>query len=56
MGYNKNETKELIKQKLIDFKTNLMVTTVKTIVETIGGGKNWEGGNNIYTLLYKIDD
>ena len=25
-----------------------------TIGETGGGGKNWEGGNNIYTLLYKI--
>ena len=20
------------------------------------GGRNWEGGNNIYTVLYKIDD
>lgn len=20
------------------------------------GGKNWEGGNSIYTLLYTIDD
>ena len=22
----------------------------------VGGGSNWEGGNNVYTLLYKIDD
>ena len=25
-------------------------------VKPLGGGKNWEGGNNIDTLLYKIDD
>ena len=25
-----------------------------TIGETVRGGKNWEGGNNIHTLLYKI--
>ena len=36
MEPNKNDTKELIKQKLTDFKTNLMVT----IGETTGGGKN----------------
>ena len=23
---------------------------------TFGGGKNWEGGNNTCTLLYKIGD
>ena len=33
-------------------QTNLM----GTIGETIEGRKNWEGENNIYTLLYKIDD
>ena len=38
--------------KFRDFKTNLMIA----ISEIIWGGKNWEGGNNIYTLLYKIDD
>ena len=38
--------------KLTDFKTNL----IATIGETIVGGRNWEGGNNIYTLLYGIDD
>ena len=27
-----------------------------TIGEAIGGGRNWENGNNIYTLLYKIGD
>ena len=35
------------------FQNNLMVTIDKTMG---GGWKNWEGGNNIYTLLYKIDD
>ena len=34
------------------FKTNLMVT----IGEIIGGKKNWESGDNIYTLLYEIYD
>lgn len=43
----------IIKRKLTYFKTNLMVT----IAETTGGrGKNWEGGKNTYTLLYKMDD
>ena len=44
-----------IKQKLTDFKSNLMVTTG----ETIGGqGGNWENGNNIYTRQHNhlIDD
>ena len=27
-----------------------------SIGETVGGGKNWEGENNIHTLLHKIDD
>ena len=27
-----------------------------TIGETIAGGRNCEGGNNIYTLPYKIDN
>ena len=35
-----------------DFKTYLMVI----IGETVRGRENWEGRNNIYTLLYKIDD
>ena len=50
----KNDTKELIykTEANTDFKTNLMVT----IGETIEGGKNWEGDNNIYTRLYIIDD
>ena len=26
------------------------------ICNCCGEGKNWEGRNNIYTLLYKIDD
>ena len=54
MESNKNDTKELVynTEANSDFKTNLKVTTV----ETIGGGKNWEGGSNIYTLPYKIDD
>ena len=30
----------------------IMVTTG----ETIGGGRNWEDGKNIHTLLYKIGD
>ena len=34
-----------------DFKTNFMVTTGETI-----GGREWEGGNNTYTQLHKIDD
>ena len=25
-------------------------------VKPLWGRKNWEGGNNIHTLLYKIDD
>ena len=40
------------KKKLQGFKTHL----VGTIGKTIGGGKNWEGGNNTYTPLYKTDD
>ena len=40
------------RNKLTDFKINLMVT----ISETVGGRKNWEGGNCTYTLLYKIDN
>ena len=49
----KNDTKELIykTETNVDFKANLMVT----IVEIFGGG-NWEVGNNIHTLQYKIDD
>ena len=27
-----------------------------SIAETVGGGKTWEGGNNIFTHLYKTDD
>ena len=27
-----------------------------TIGETNGGREDWEGGNNIYRLLYKMDD
>ena len=41
-----------IKQKgLTDFKTNLMVATGETV-----GGRNCEGGNNIYTQQCKMDD
>lgn len=39
--------------KFTDFNTNLMVTIGDTPLQ---GGKNWEGWNNIYTRLYKIDD
>ena len=41
-----------IKQKFTDFKTNLWLPQVKPLAEV----KNWESGNNIYTLLYKRDD
>ena len=43
-----------IKQKQSHkFQNQSMVT----IGETTGdGGKNWECGNNIYTLLYKMDN
>ena len=46
---NKNNTKELIykTETNSDFKTNL-------IVKQLGGGKKWEGRNNIYSLPYKI--
>ena len=53
MESNKNDTKQLLYKtnKFTDFKTNLMITTGETLE-----GTNWEGENNKYTLLYKIDD
>ena len=39
------------RNKLTDFKTNLMVT-----MKPLGEGKNWEGGNYTYRLLYKIEN
>ena len=49
---NKNDMKELTKQKLIDFK---MIWV--TIAETMGREeRNQEDKNNMYPLLYKIDN
>ena len=55
MESNKNDTKELI------YKTEINSQISKSIlwlpqVKPLWGGKNWEGGNSIYILLYKIDD
>lgn len=48
----KNDTKRHIYKTETNthFNTNLMVTIDKTV------GKNWKSGNNMYTLLCKVDD
>ena len=55
MESNKNDTKELT------YKTETNSQISKPVlwlpkVKLLRGGKKWEGENNIYTLLYKIDD
>ena len=47
------------KQQIYKTETNSQISRPNLMVpigETVGEGKNWEGGNNTYTLLYKIDD
>ena len=48
----KNDTKELI------YKTETQISKPKLwlpSVKLLRGGKNWEGGNNVHTLLCKMD-
>ena len=54
MNAQKNDTKELIykTETNTDFKNESWFPQVKLF----SGGRNWKGGNNIYTLLYKIND
>ena len=54
MEYNKHDTKNLFtKQKQTQISKSILCLPW---VKPLGGGKNWEGRNNIYTLLYRIDD
>ena len=53
---NKNDTKQLIYKGEANsqiLKLTLRLPVVKWLRD---GGKNWEGGNKIYTLLYRVDD
>ena len=47
------------KEQIYKTETNSQISRPNLMVpigETVGEGKNWEGGNNTYTLLYKIAD
>ena len=55
MEFNKNDRKELIYKT----ETNSQISKPSLWLpqmKSLGGGRNWEGRNNIYTRLYKTDD
>ena len=45
-----------ITQKNLFNKTNSEISKPILWLLSVGGGNNWEGGNNICALLYKIEE